>query len=42
MEALQKHLKVRRSFSAVSYKYDWAVIRKIDTVNEVSYTCSAK
>ena len=40
-ESFAKAYKRALKFSAVSYKNDWAVIRKIDTANEVSYTCSA-
>ena len=36
---LQKEFKVEGSFIAISHKYDWDVIRKIDAANGVTYSC---
>ncbi len=36
---LQKEFKAEGSFIAISHKYDWDVIRKIDAANGVTYSC---
>ncbi len=36
---LKKEFKKEDRFIAISHKYDWAVIRKIDAANGVKYDC---
>ncbi len=36
---LQKEFKKEGRFISIKHKYDWAVIRQIDTANGVSYDC---
>jgi phosphonate transport system substrate-binding protein len=37
--ALQEEFKAEGKFVSIAHKYDWAVIRKIDAANGVTYDC---